>query len=236
MKKLVLFSLVLLGCESISQTDRDAYNANPVKSKLNEVEIQDLDCYNTDYFGNESFAYKIDPTESDSRRFKTDKNARELFSATFCEAGLSSMYERRNNNRAEVYRLLYHPSPSSPIIVEFDFANKNSFFARSWEDDWLLKENPNGTTRVVSSRYEKWEPIFGPLSDDQANNIRSIFDSKIVCEPVDPRGRKGDATARIFEYLSDGRYCALIDFTRKTGNRSKAILSIVGLSDLYEGE
>ncbi len=235
MKKLWLLPLVaLLGCETVSHTPRDAGYTSSEITKINEVSVWELDCYDTDYFGSESFAYKIDPVATEGHDTKVNKMARELFSATFCEAGLSSIYEKRDEKSAEVYRFLYHPSPSSPIVVEFDFDNSNSFFARSWENDWLREENPDGTTRTVPSRYEKWEPISGQLSDGQANEIRSIFASEIICEPVDPRGREGEAIARLFEYLSDGEYCALIDFTRATGSRSKMILSIVGLSNFYE--
>lgn len=236
MKRLWLLPLALFGCEFASHTPRDLGDRSSEIIKINEVSVWGLDCHDTDYFGNESFAYKINPVATDGHDTKVNIIARDVFSATFCEAGLSSIYEKRDEKRAEVYRLLYHPSPSSPIVVEFNFEGSNSFLARSWENDWLREENPDGTNRAVPSRYEKWEPVYGHLSDDQAHEIRSIFDSEIVCKPVDPRSREGDATARIFEYLLDSRYCALIDFTRATGSRSKEILSVVGLSELYEGE
>jgi hypothetical protein len=236
MQKLVLFALVLLGCESTLQNDRGELDAPLVKSKTQGVEIRGLDCYDTDYFGDRSFAYIIDSIDSASRRYKTDSIAHDVFSSVFCEGGLSSIYEEQPDERTEVYRLFYHPSPRSPIAVEFDFTSDNSFSARSWDYEAVAKKRPDGTTYGVQSRYENWDPVFGHLSNDQANNVRLIFDANLICEPVERYGSEGDGVARIFERLSNGRYCALIDWSKATGTRSKAILEIVGLSEFYVGE
>lgn len=236
MKKLILFPLVLLGCQSTLQTDRGELNVRLDKSEIQQIEIKDFDCYDTDYFGDNSFSYRMDSTKSTGLRSKTDSYARDYFSTAFCEGGLSSIYEKQTDRRTEVYRLFYHPSPNSPIVVEFDFTNNKTFSARSWDYGFLAKEHPDGTTYAVSSRHENWQPVFGHLSNDQADDIRLIFDADIICEPVERHGSKSDGTARIFERLSDGQYCALIDWSQVTGTRSKAILETVDLAKFYVGE